>query len=54
MSTADAIITMRKNTQVVQTNICRMQAACNVEHIKTSEASNANESRSKLVSHYNV
>ncbi|KAG1299240.1 hypothetical protein G6F66_001009 [Rhizopus arrhizus] len=48
MSTADAIITMRKNTQVVQTNICRMQAACNVEHIKTSEASNANDSRIRV------
>lgn len=36
MSAADAIITMRKNTQAIQTNICRMQTACNVERIKSN------------------
>lgn len=36
MSAADAIITMRQHTQTIQTNICRLQAACNVDEIKSN------------------
>lgn len=34
ISAADAIITMSKNAQTIQTNFERMQAACDVESIK--------------------